>query len=233
MSVPLRRCSPHSRLRPLTFPPPLSDYRRGSSLCLHLLNVLEWTRVEKAFTPLAEEAFRDALSTRTKEGLFGFPNGNAEAVLGQTICLYALARAGELFKGQRQRRARKAHRELQERIPRLPDFKKLDDTQVAGWFLLGYRGEAKPKAAVEALLRNVVCTTGGSFTFAGTYKHQQMNPPLGAGPVEDMALGLAGLGVVRERGWGYGRFRRACEDRSGADGGEKRELLAEGAPWRG
>ena len=89
------------------------------------------------------------------------------------------------------------------------------------------------KAAVEALLRNVVCTAGGSFTFAGTYKHQQMNPPLGAGPVEDMALGLAGLGVVRERGWGYGRFRRACEGRSGADGGEKRELLAEGALWRG
>ena len=31
---------------PLTFPFPLSDYRRGSSLCLHLLNVLEWARDE-------------------------------------------------------------------------------------------------------------------------------------------------------------------------------------------
>ena len=214
---------------PLTFPFPLSDYRRGSSLCLHLLNVLEWARVEKGFTRLAQDAFTDALSARTKKGLFGFPNGNAEEALGQTVCLYALARAGELFKGPRQRRARKAHRELQQRIPRLPDYKKLDDTQVAGWYLLGYRGEAEPKAAVEALLRNVVCTAGGGFTFAGTYKHQKMNPPLGAGPVEDMALGLAGLGVVRERGWGYSRSRRACE---GRDMREKRELLAKGAPWR-
>ena len=214
---------------PLTFPFPLSDYRRGSSLCLHLLNVLEWARVEKGFTRLAQDAFTDALSARTKKGLFGFPNGNAEEALGQTVCLYALARAGELFKGPRQRRARKAHRELQQRIPRLQDYKKLDDTQVAGWYLLGYRGEAEPKTAVEALLRNVVCTAGGGFTFAGTYKHQKMSPPLGAGPVEDMALGLAGLGVVRERG-GYDRFRRACEGRVGADMREKRELLAEGAP---